>query len=100
MALKTFKATNAEVSTLQTNVETALLDLSQNPLRDTNLVADVALTTTNREVRHGLTGPPRGWIVVKAAVAVTVYSDTASSAPTEIINLKSSVAATVSLLFF
>ncbi len=93
------KRPGESLATVQDNVELALLDMAYKPLTNATIASDLALTTVNTAVRHGLGGPPRGWIPVKLTAVVTIYSDTAHPEPTEWIYLKSSAAATVSLLF-
>lgn len=100
MALQKFKSNDADLNKVQDNVEAALLDVAKSPLKNASLVSDVSITTSNREVRHGLAGPPRGWIAVKATAAVPVFSDTAHADPNNFIYLKGSASVTVTLLFF
>jgi hypothetical protein len=64
------------------------------------LVEDVALTTSETRVFHGLGEPIRGWFPVRKSANAVVYEGTASSTPAAYINLRASAAVTVTLVFF
>ncbi|MDQ3023390.1 MAG: hypothetical protein M3R04_03235 [bacterium] len=90
----------ADVARLQDNIAAAITRLGTRPLESVSLVENVALGIGTVAVRHGLTGPVRGWIVVKANAGVAVYSPVEHSNPAEFIYMQAAASITVSLLFF
>lgn len=89
-----------DVAKLQDNLVIAFKRIGERPMADAVLVEGIVLGTSNVAVRHGLSGPVRGWIVVKGNAGVIPYTDTVHATPTEFIYLKAPATITVSLLFF
>lgn len=62
------------------------------------VLADLALTTSNREVAHNLGRVPTIVLAVKLGAAGSVYTDTPHVDPRNFINLKASATLTASVL--
>jgi hypothetical protein len=62
------------------------------------VLADLALTTSNREVAHNLGRVPAIVLALKLGAAGSVYSDTPHANPRNFLYLKASVTLTASVL--
>ena len=90
-----------ELNKIQDSLVTTFREIAERPFgRDTVLVEDIALTTSDVAVPHGLGRPVRGWLIVKSNAGVFPYTVTAHSNPDQFINLRAASSVTVSLLFF
>lgn len=91
-----------DLQQVQEAVGEALDRLANNEILRSVLLEGVVLTSgTPVDVKHGLGRPYRGWHVVDATVATSVFRDAASTTdPTAFVSLDCSVSATVSLVVF
>lgn len=83
---------------LQSSIETAFRSLDRIPILDGQLIENVPITTSERQITHNLKRKPKGFIVVDVDSACLVHR---SSESTELyIYLTGSRVATVSLWVF
>jgi hypothetical protein len=74
---------------------------NSQPFANGLLLTGVNLSTTTARIFHKLGRPFKGWVVVDSTAGVTVSRDTADTSPSsDIIPLKASGSATVSLWVF
>ena len=97
--IKTVRLEEYPLTTLQSNLSEFTKQLTRVPFLDGNLIQDVSVSTTAKEVPHGLGREPIGYFVVKADSSVNVF-DTTSTTPKVTIKLTASASATVSLWVF
>ena len=74
--------------------------LSIARIADGRLLENVVVTTAATEVPHGLGREPRGWIVVRSSVALSVYEAAPSDYPTLNLRLTATGTDVVSLWVF
>lgn len=86
---------------LQDAVDAAFKKLqSLASILDGRLLENVVVTTTATEVPHGLGREPRGWLVVRSSVALSVYEAAPSAYPTLNLRLTATGTDVVSLWVF
>jgi len=86
---------------MQTQLVAALQFLYGQPLgQPTSLLKGVALTTTAKNVRHGLGRPMQGYMVVRSSGPAMVSDADATSDKSNQVSMTASAATTVTLLFF
>lgn len=84
---------------LQDNVADSVEVLEKNPFLKGIIVAGVQVTTSFADVAHKLGRVPLGYVVVSASDIVALAQGTAKT-PDKFLNLKGSVASTVTLYIF
>lgn len=86
---------------VQDSVAESVQSLTKIPILESNLLTNISIGTTATAVDHGLGRQPFGFIVVDSTANVQVWrSSTPSEAPSKLLMLQASSAATVSLLIF
>lgn len=100
--MKFFDAlTTNDLARVQDLIEKAFDKVADSVPLTENVVADVSIRTTDTPVFHGLGRPIRGWIVVRSNKISAYCEGTASTSPSQFINLKANGAnVVVTLLFF
>jgi len=100
--IKDFKKVSGvedDVAKLQERLQEFFVPLVSNPMLDGNLLQNVALTTSEKKVEHGLGRAPIGWIVVKQSANAVIWQPN-SDLSGVFLNLQASAAVTVSLWVF
>ena len=100
--MKTFnkiQTNDYQIDTIQSNIETVFSSLLLNPLINSSIIEDVALTTGTNQISHKLGRKIKGYIIVRRSSAATIY-DTKSDLPDRLLTLVASAPITVSLIVF
>lgn len=104
--LKTLQSSAPEglpyiIDTVQANVGSVVNQLSQSGITDCVFQYDIEVGTSDTVVNHGLSRPPRGWIVIdKLGVGDIYRSSSNNPAPNQTMIFKSSADVTASFMFF
>ena len=92
--------TDPQLARIQDNIDTVLRQILLCPIIDGTLVTGIALTTTNKDVAHGLGRTYQGYIIVGQDAAGVIYSPTGAD-KTKYVRLRTSTGtANVSIWVF
>lgn len=89
---------NADLSRVQQNVEDVFKQILTSPILDGVLIENVIVGTSATAISHTLERLPRGYIVVSADKAATIYRTTWT--PTTVSLVSSAATTTLSLWIF
>lgn len=88
------------INRIQDLIARAMQFIGDNFLGNVAIIANQAIGVTDTQVFHGLGRQIRGRIIVAQSADARIWDGTASTAPSQFINLKANAAVTVSVLFF
>ena len=98
-SFRTVNASDPLWDQLQANIAQAITPAINCPLIDGVLIKDVDLTTSSRDISHGLGRPYQGWLVVDIDANQKVYS-VSNNKKDRLLTLKASGATRVSIWVF
>ena len=81
-------------------IEEVLAEVQSNPTYTTNIVENIALSTTELAVNHGLETAPIGMVVIMKDANAVIYKGSDSASPSRFINIVASAPVTANILFF
>lgn len=97
MAIQSVVTDNREVNQLQSNFQSSMKPVANNPLMGGTLLSNVSLAIGDNTVNHKLNKTLSGWILTNISGASSVYKK--SSDKTNLV-LNSSAAVTVDIYVF
>lgn len=101
--LKVVNTDNPDLKFIQDNVDYALKSVAVQPMISGNIINDVAVSSTTKNVAHLLNRPWSGFFITKSVGDVNVYWDSVTDGnkrKESTIALKGSATATVDLYIF
>lgn len=98
--LSPLNVADKDLDRVQERVSDAFSKVSRLFVDTTHIISVQLNNATDTVVYHGLSKPPRGWIVCWANAAASIYEGAQSTSYSTSVNLRASATVTVSLLFF
>lgn len=101
--LKVINTDSPELKFLQDNIDYSLRSVAVQPMISGNILSDVAVSTSSKNVMHGLDRPWNGFFITKSVADVRIYWDATTDGnkrKESTIALKGSATATVDIYIF